>query len=266
MATDVLIGAEQLGKVLTECEDSLRKLSHPHDQQTPQWLATHATRAAVKAARAVIVAADNHIGKWGDLPHILQWHRDPNREPAHIRTESADGQVWEAEVTEIKIGSGFNADGTLPDDTALVFWVQFLCPFLRSYTKVLSSKAGAFDFLDRSGDDQAAAAERMRAQAADWADCCAVAGEIIRTEKQTPTNARNAKGLTIPSEYRTKPIGKGKAASLLGQNSGSSGVQWLNACIEDGTINCEPHTRQKNVFDIRQFPANVHDQLRPKPR
>jgi DNA-binding MarR family transcriptional regulator len=197
LKTDVLIGPAQLGAILSECEESLRQLTHPRDNTRPNWLATHATRSAVKAARAVIAAADNGIGEWGDLPHILRWHRDPNREPAHIRTESADGKVWEAKVTEIKIGSGFNADGSLPDDTALHFWVQFLCPFLRSHTKVLSSAAGAFDFLDRTGDDQTAATERMRAQAADWADCCRVASEIIRTAGSAGRAKLRAFGIAV---------------------------------------------------------------------
>jgi hypothetical protein len=70
----------------------------------------------------------------------------------------------------------------------------------------------------------------------------------------------------IPAAFRSKPITKSAAARLLGQNPNSSGVRWLNHCIEDGTIRCEPLSRQRFVFDIRQFPESTHGLLRPNPR
>ena len=68
---------------------------------------------------------------------------------------------------------------------------------------------------------------------------------------------------TIPPEFRSKPIAKKLAATLLGKPNEDSGVKWLNACIDDGTIDCEPHSRQSFVFDIRQFPEAVHPRLLP---
>ena len=69
----------------------------------------------------------------------------------------------------------------------------------------------------------------------------------------------------IPSKFRSKPIAKKLAAKLLGQSNEDSGVKWLNSCIGDGTITCEEQSRQRFVFDIRQFPDSVHAQLLPTP-
>lgn len=68
----------------------------------------------------------------------------------------------------------------------------------------------------------------------------------------------------IPIEHRSKPIAKKKAAKLLGQN-GDEGraVEWLNNCINEGTISCMEMSRQSFCFDIRQFPKDKHQQLRP---
>lgn len=62
----------------------------------------------------------------------------------------------------------------------------------------------------------------------------------------------------LPAQYRSKGITKQLAAKLLGQHNPDSGVKWLNACIDDGTITCIKLTRQRFVFDLRQFPANKH--------
>ncbi len=68
----------------------------------------------------------------------------------------------------------------------------------------------------------------------------------------------------IPIEHRSKPIAKNKAAKLLGR-TGDEGraVEWLNKCINDGTISCVAMTRQTFCFDIRQFAKDKHPQLRP---
>jgi hypothetical protein len=87
---------------------------------------------------------------------------------------------------------------------------------------------------------------------------------------ESPSHA-SQNGLTcptgsIPSEYRTKPVSKCMAARCLGRPSGSSAVRWLNDCISKGVISCEPLTRQTNVFDLRQFPSDIHYKLRAQPR
>ena len=69
---------------------------------------------------------------------------------------------------------------------------------------------------------------------------------------------------TIPTEHRSKPITKTRAAKLLGKPNADSGVEWLNNCIEDGTITCETLSRQSHVFDIRAFPDSVQGQLQVK--
>ncbi len=68
----------------------------------------------------------------------------------------------------------------------------------------------------------------------------------------------------IPVEHRSKPITKKKAAKLLGR-SGNEGraVEWLNNCINEGTISCMEMSRQSFCFDIRQFPKDKHQQLSP---
>jgi len=68
----------------------------------------------------------------------------------------------------------------------------------------------------------------------------------------------------IPIEHRSKPIAKNKAAKLLSR-TGNEGraVEWLNNCINEGTISCVKITRQTFYFDIREFPTDKHPQLRP---
>lgn len=70
---------------------------------------------------------------------------------------------------------------------------------------------------------------------------------------------------TIPPGHRSKPISKKQAARLLGQLNEDSGVRWLNDCIADGTIACEQQSRQRFVFDCRQFPVGAQEQLRVTP-
>ena len=65
----------------------------------------------------------------------------------------------------------------------------------------------------------------------------------------------------IPAEYRTKTMSKAQAAKLLGRSNRDSGVKWLNQCIADGTITCESLSCQSHIFDCRQFPKSVHDQI-----
>lgn len=68
----------------------------------------------------------------------------------------------------------------------------------------------------------------------------------------------------IPIEHRSKPIAKNKAAKLLGRTGNEDrAVEWLNKCINEGTISCVKMTRQTFCFDIRQFPKDKHQQLRP---
>lgn len=67
----------------------------------------------------------------------------------------------------------------------------------------------------------------------------------------------------IPAEFRTKAITKTRAALLLRGGNPDSAVEWLNQCIEDGTVSCETLSRQSHVFDVRQFPESARDQLLP---
>jgi hypothetical protein len=67
----------------------------------------------------------------------------------------------------------------------------------------------------------------------------------------------------IPSEFRSIPISKKKAALLLGRHNEDSGVESISKAIEDGSLACEEFSRQSFVFDIRQFPECVHSHLLP---
>ncbi len=78
---------------------------------------------------------------------------------------------------------------------------------------------------------------------------------------QAKTAELDASLATIPVEHRTKVMAKKNAAKLLGRPNSDSGVKWLNACIEDGTIRCEKINRQTFVFDKRDFPKEAHAKL-----
>jgi hypothetical protein len=88
----------------------------------------------------------------------------------------------------------------------------------------------------------------------------AAAIEPNASSPQAP--AKNG-AIAIPPEFRSKPITKKLAAALLGRPNEDSGVKWLKACIDDGTIHCEELTKQSFVFDIRQFPESGHPKLLP---
>jgi len=68
----------------------------------------------------------------------------------------------------------------------------------------------------------------------------------------------------IPTDHRSKPISKKKAAKFLGK-TGDEGraVEWLNGCISDGTIACVEMSRQSFCFDMRQFPSTKHPLMKP---
>jgi hypothetical protein len=260
MPRDVLVNPAQLISVLDECRQALSNLAHTRDNASPKWLAAHARRTAVKATRAIVAAADNKFGEWGDLPHILQWHRDPNREPAHFRTEAKDGQVWEAKVLEIKLGTGFNADGSLPDDTALSFWLLLVGPMFRSRTKLLASDAGSFDFRAWTADDIAFPVERLRAQAADWADCCRVAAEIVRASARDDASP----GVLVSTESRCimadsqqfDPAAELEViASKLDEHLNNSGPTfWQRERNAAGVV-------MVRAFDCGLFPANMRNAI-----
>lgn len=74
-------------------------------------------------------------------------------------------------------------------------------------------------------------------------------------------DANKAGATGIAAEHQTKPISKKKAAKLLGKPDESSGVRWLNKCIEDGTIRCTQRSRTAYVFDRRDFPENAQRYL-----
>jgi hypothetical protein len=67
----------------------------------------------------------------------------------------------------------------------------------------------------------------------------------------------------IPAEFRTKAMTKQQAAAYFNRPNPDSGVRWLNRCIADELIRCEPLSRQSFIFDSRQFPASVQHLLFP---
>ena len=92
-----------------------------------------------------------------------------------------------------------------------------------------------------------------------------IMANAVDRRSSPPASKANSQGSVssaIPSEHRTKAITLRKAAALLGKPEPSSGTKWLKQCIEDGTISCEKISRQSYVFDLREFPANTHHQLR----
>ena len=68
----------------------------------------------------------------------------------------------------------------------------------------------------------------------------------------------------IPPEHRTRPMGKDEAGQLLfGPAKGSGPRRQLLNAIRAGAITVEELTAKSCVFDIRQFPSNLHPRVRP---
>lgn len=86
-----------------------------------------------------------------------------------------------------------------------------------------------------------------------------VACQSLRTHVLAKANAPHS----IPPAFRTKAMSKSRAARYLRDGNVDSAVDWLNACIADGTIACETLSRQSHVFDVRQFPDEVQQSIVP---
>lgn len=81
---------------------------------------------------------------------------------------------------------------------------------------------------------------------------------------RTKESAKTATPTEIPPEYRSKPIPKKKAAKLLGRTGDENrAVEWLNNWIGDGIYSCMEMSRQSFCFDMRQFPEDKRQQLKP---
>lgn len=70
----------------------------------------------------------------------------------------------------------------------------------------------------------------------------------------------------IPAEHRTRPMTYREAGALArGATSKAerkTAGEWIAKCVNEGTIQSEPSTGQKRIYDIRDFPAAVQDKLR----
>jgi hypothetical protein len=146
--------ANQLRELAVALDEAKRELNLAREQSTkPRHLFIRARRAAVQAARAVAAAVDlGFTAIWPQGPWTLSSIRcpdDPSRPPATIQIAE-----WKARVSSIKFGSGCNADGSLPDDTAFAVWTLKICPALRSRHTTAKADAGGFDFPKIKTDDQ----------------------------------------------------------------------------------------------------------------
>jgi hypothetical protein len=228
-----VVYADELRKLAAILDDAKSEVDLARQQSTKlKHLYVRTRRAAVQAARAVVAAVDTGftavwpIGSW-----LLSSQRnpdDPDRPPITVQLGDLKGTT-----RSIKIGSGCNPDGSIPDDTAFALWMAWMCPILLSPQAISKADACAFDFpkfktdehgriLGRDGTplkwiekvnpktgeqsgwelqgpeglvtddyDEADALEHIRCQAADWADACAVAARLIRTEMDNFKGARN---------------------------------------------------------------------------
>lgn len=82
----------------------------------------------------------------------------------------------------------------------------------------------------------------------------------ITARNETDTAIRQV----IPPEHRTKPMSYRQAARYLGRPDSQDSAEWLKKCVDDGTVHCDPMSRQSHVFDRRQFPATIWPQIMPK--
>jgi hypothetical protein len=70
----------------------------------------------------------------------------------------------------------------------------------------------------------------------------------------------------IPPAKRTKPMSYRMAASYLGKGRSKDAAEWVSACVADGTLQCVHLSRQNHVFSLDNFPAAVHDHIKPNPK
>ncbi len=88
--------------------------------------------------------------------------------------------------------------------------------------------------------------------------------ELLAADKNPSKTKQAVDTKEIPVEYRTKPMTKKRAARLLGK-TGDEGraVEWLNKCIEDGTISWQLASRQSGFYDTREFPPSKLREIQP---
>lgn len=108
-------------------------------------------------------------------------------------------------------------------------------------------------------DADAEAEAKFDADALDIANTVIADGATDDDDDETATSDSS----TIPSEYRTRPLGKTEAAAWLGK-FGDSGRRWLNQCIRDESIVCVRMTRQSYIFDLRDFPEAAIFRIKPR--
>jgi hypothetical protein len=87
---------------------------------------------------------------------------------------------------------------------------------------------------------------------------------LVQIESADPNEGSDREPKKIPPEFRTFAMSKKKAASYIKPGNPDSGVEWLTNCIKDGSISCQTLSRERHVFDIRDFPESVRSAIRPK--
>lgn len=152
-----------------------------------------------------------------------------------------------------------------PDENAWRAWRRFAVRFPLAFYRLDGLHKEATDSLERFGEKQTpehrlrlgAAMERLGRHVLDTADALEPA---IRA-----TDAKSESGVsTIPPDKRTKPMTKKRAARLLGRTGDENrAVEWLNACVDDGTIRYEKRSRQSGVYHRDDFPPEAQSAIAP---
>lgn len=143
----------KLRKLADTLDEARRELNLAREQSTKlNHLVIRAGRAVIQASRVVVAAVDlGCLEIWPPGQWILSSMRNPN-DPNRQLLKIQKGD-WEAEVGAIKLGSGCNQDGTLPDDTALEIWIHQICPVMHNRQTTAKGNAGTFDFPKVKTDD-----------------------------------------------------------------------------------------------------------------
>jgi hypothetical protein len=68
---------------------------------------------------------------------------------------------------------------------------------------------------------------------------------------------------TIPPEHRTRPLGVAEAARLMGHGTGRQAGAILRRAMDASAVAYHRLTRQRYVFDRREFPAAAQPKLTP---
>lgn len=204
--------ATRANELADALEDERRELNRALDQAVwYEHLWERAGRSCFKAVQAIIAAVEDGFDEvWDTGRFVLTLAGIVPGELPELPTfkfVSSDGEhELSGQLAHLTVGDPVGPDGKISVSTAFELWRQYICPSLRSKSRVLKADAGRFDFptikineagkpLNRHGgvcdsiavldanSKEIVASELVGEMATDWDDYDA-AGEFERLRKQ----------------------------------------------------------------------------------